>query len=414
VYYAANSNSTGRDARHAFVCDGYDQNDRFHINWGWGGSSNGYYSLDTMNAGSYRYTLENRIIVNIKPYNDLDTANFFSGTKTLNATYGSFNDGSGRFDYRNNTDCAWLISPQNGRYIRSITLKVSTFSLSNGDSVYIYEGGSTAGNLLFTLGGDVAAGETYTIPASEAFVVFKSDASNAGKGFTFTYTTVPEASSYCSSSMTPARITTKTGTVSNGTPNNVDYLSSTNCYWAIAPGAEDNKVRFAFSKFDLSYGDYIDIFGYGPGNILGGSWNYKTNGVYRFSKEKPPVLDQEYKIDNHTALIMFRTDNNLTASGFEIYWGRNSMNEPTGNITDLSVFPNPSNDYVTVDLTTSSDETVQLSLYDLLGKKVYAALPVEVMGNYTEKIDVNNLAKGVYMLRVETKNATVTKKVVIK
>ncbi len=31
---------------HAFVCDGYDDNDMFHFNLGWGGSSNGWYLID--------------------------------------------------------------------------------------------------------------------------------------------------------------------------------------------------------------------------------------------------------------------------------------------------------------------------------------------------------------------------------
>ncbi len=41
---------------HAFVCDGYDEDDFFHINWGWGGTSNGFFRLsnltpDTQGAG---------------------------------------------------------------------------------------------------------------------------------------------------------------------------------------------------------------------------------------------------------------------------------------------------------------------------------------------------------------------------
>jgi len=34
---------------HAFVCDGYDGNHCFHINWGWGGSSNDYFLLTALN-----------------------------------------------------------------------------------------------------------------------------------------------------------------------------------------------------------------------------------------------------------------------------------------------------------------------------------------------------------------------------
>lgn len=40
------------DGGHAFVCDGYDSNDLFHINWGWGGLCNGYFELSSMQPSS--------------------------------------------------------------------------------------------------------------------------------------------------------------------------------------------------------------------------------------------------------------------------------------------------------------------------------------------------------------------------
>lgn len=36
------------DAGHAFNVDGYDGKGDFHVNWGWGGSGNAYYSLDAL------------------------------------------------------------------------------------------------------------------------------------------------------------------------------------------------------------------------------------------------------------------------------------------------------------------------------------------------------------------------------
>lgn len=36
---------------HQFVCDGYDGKGYFHINWGWGGVSDGYYSLSALTPG---------------------------------------------------------------------------------------------------------------------------------------------------------------------------------------------------------------------------------------------------------------------------------------------------------------------------------------------------------------------------
>ena len=45
---------------HAFVCDGYDENGYFHINWGWGGLCDGYFLLTVNDSGndmlSYPYS----------------------------------------------------------------------------------------------------------------------------------------------------------------------------------------------------------------------------------------------------------------------------------------------------------------------------------------------------------------------
>ena len=48
--YLSGSNGSGG---HAFVCDGYDGNLCYHINWGWGGGGpDGFYLLATLNPGS--------------------------------------------------------------------------------------------------------------------------------------------------------------------------------------------------------------------------------------------------------------------------------------------------------------------------------------------------------------------------
>ena len=47
LYSGANSRSG-----HAFVCDGYQGENYFHINWGWGGKSDGYFLLDALDPSS--------------------------------------------------------------------------------------------------------------------------------------------------------------------------------------------------------------------------------------------------------------------------------------------------------------------------------------------------------------------------
>ena len=65
---------------HEFVAEGYDSDDNIRINWGWGGSSNGYFALTYFkttagdNSGSdYRYS--QTLLIGIKPNEGGDASN---------------------------------------------------------------------------------------------------------------------------------------------------------------------------------------------------------------------------------------------------------------------------------------------------------------------------------------------------
>lgn len=68
-----NSDLTGG---HEWVCDGYDGNGLFHMNWGWGGLCDGYFILTVMfpdqqgiggSTSSDGYSMSQNIIVNLQP-----------------------------------------------------------------------------------------------------------------------------------------------------------------------------------------------------------------------------------------------------------------------------------------------------------------------------------------------------------
>ncbi|MBP3738142.1 MAG: C10 family peptidase [Muribaculaceae bacterium] len=70
VYYSGSSSEGG----HAFVFDGYDTNGYFHVNWGWGGTSDDYFACTLLNprdqgVGSFEggYNSGQQAIIGIKP-----------------------------------------------------------------------------------------------------------------------------------------------------------------------------------------------------------------------------------------------------------------------------------------------------------------------------------------------------------
>lgn len=75
---------------HSFICDGYDTDDYFHINWGWGGSSDGCFLLSVLNphdnsgsgASSTRdgYSASNYAIVGAQPPTGNPYTSFFKMT----------------------------------------------------------------------------------------------------------------------------------------------------------------------------------------------------------------------------------------------------------------------------------------------------------------------------------------------
>ena len=52
---------------HCFICDGYDSNDKFHFNWGWGGNSNGFFSITAGTSGCHEFSQDQCAVVGIRP-----------------------------------------------------------------------------------------------------------------------------------------------------------------------------------------------------------------------------------------------------------------------------------------------------------------------------------------------------------
>ena len=71
LYYIAYRYKGGKLSGHAFVCDGYINVDNslqdFHINWGWNGKENGWFTLDNLNPSSSVYDRYHGAIFNIYP-----------------------------------------------------------------------------------------------------------------------------------------------------------------------------------------------------------------------------------------------------------------------------------------------------------------------------------------------------------
>lgn len=92
VFYGGSSPS----GAHAFVCDGYDSDDYFHINWGYSGNLNNYYAIGALNYGATGYNTQNYAIFNIHPSGTTTSFNVNLSTNNEHGTV-SYTTGSGTY-----------------------------------------------------------------------------------------------------------------------------------------------------------------------------------------------------------------------------------------------------------------------------------------------------------------------------
>jgi hypothetical protein len=113
-----------------------------------------------------------------------------------------------------------------------------------------------------------------------------------------------------------------------------------------------------------------------------------------------------------------RAINGLDTSGWSNTWSFRTMppvgiDEP-GLSGKLNVYPNPAANTVYIQLKDKLNLSLQLTITDLVGKKVFEKEIKLDSGNKNVPVDVSNLQNGIYMLRIADKENIFTKKLIIR
>ncbi len=75
--------------------------------------------------------------------------------------------------------------------------------------------------------------------------------------------------------------------------------------------------------------------------------------------------------------------------------------------SDLSIFPNPTNDYLRID--SKNLESANVRIFNLVGQLILEVKET----NLPQTIDVQNFEKGIYVLEIEVANAVVSKRIIV-
>lgn len=199
MIYSGTSTTAGQ----AWNCDGY-QGDYFHMNWGFGGSGNGFYLLDALYINNVNpdvngnFNLEQDAIINIYPRDTYPQ--YCSGNTLINGTNGTFEDGSSNLVYQGNQSCTYIIEPDNESIcVSSILIDFNSFDLAMGDTVFIYDGNSVLDPLIDCFTSDSDPNQNSIAGTSNALtILFTTDNDNNAQGWQIEYSTleVPKPITY--------------------------------------------------------------------------------------------------------------------------------------------------------------------------------------------------------------------------
>lgn len=372
-----NSGSSAASGGHAFNCDGYDDLNYFHFNFGWAGYGNGYYLVSNLNPEGSNFNDGQQAVINIYPQN---TPSACVPNTVLTARVGSLEDGSRSAKCANDVDCQWLISPDEAT---SISITFSRMNTEAGiDSVVFYNGETTSDPQIASFSGSTLPG-TFTVNGPKVLVRFITNSSVQSDGWLFNYTSAVGNSAYCSSIK---QYSTSTGTVTDGSDAN-KYNNNTYCKFNIKPlGA--STVTLTFTEFDLSVDDQLVVLDI-TNNVNPSLIKTLTGSTL------PSVI---YCPSGKLGLV-FQADNMNIANGFSANWTSSTtgINEING-VDNIALYPNPASSSLNIEMSLQNKFSGTINVLDASGRLVYTSNVKAEAGIFNHQVDVSNLSAGFYLV----------------
>jgi len=377
---------------HGFVCDGYQKTDStyyYHFNFGWDGYMDGYFYTAALSPGGNNFNLAQEIIVNAYPdtslyhYPDIQ----LSGSRTLTALSGSFEDGSSPIqNYANNMDYTWNIQPDHDSIIH-IKFDIY-FQIAQNDTLFIHSDDANLSNYIITQDSGKLSLNVFS-PYIQ--VRLKTDTGETKNGFTASYSS--DIPSYCNILQ---MLSAKSGTVEDGSGAN-RYNNFTDCKTLLKIDGM-KFISLHFTKFETEKDkDILYIYDQG------------VNPSVLLATLSGAIHDTVFSFQTNTLMFVFQTDEQNTFDGWKFTYTSaiNAIEDRDKQDIDVKIYPNPANQQLTIE---NTDIIIQkVKVYDIWGK-LQQQYEINT-GKHT--YDINRLSQGMYFIKIETSQGIITRKLQI-
>jgi hypothetical protein len=397
LYYAgwAGVQST---SGHAFVCDGYQPGNYYHFNWGWGGSQDGYFYTNNLTPSGSNFNFAQEVIPMFPDTIQNIYPNYCTGNSIFSGLRGSIEDGSGWFDYQDNSDCTWLISPQDLEYdsIKNIKITFLRFDIEFGaDTLYLFDGGNSAAPLIGAFTGN-SIPSAITSTGNQVFIKFHTNSSVTKSGWLLDFESIIPV--YCSGITT---LNSPSGSIEDGSSNK-NYNSNSMCRWKITPSG-GMPLSFQFTSFDTNdSSDIVKIIDLQSQEIL---------GVFSGNQLPPAVTAQSGKM-----LILFTTNGEGNAQGWTGNYVTTGVGMPELDSCQYKtlIYPNPTTGQITLQAYFHQASEITIRVVDYKGSTVFIKKFLPNYGENSIPLSLNMLDTGTYSMHIEGHKQNKVLKLVLK
>lgn len=355
LYYSASDDDW--QGGHAFVCDGYDENDYFHFNWGWSGKDDAWCPIGALNTTKYHFNLMNGFTGHIMPSDD----EYYLRPENIT-----------EFEVVENRDLNGVTinwtNPENnlnGEPLGDFTVYV----YRDGEVIFQTEG--VKGSRLVINDMNLDAGlYQYSIIAENEF------------GFNKRAYAIILVGDKCDIVF---ELADEGGDGWKGAAISVwDETGTRIAIVTMEDGSEMTKVMPLLSQ-NLSF-----------------YWNH---GWFHSDEQYDTDYECSFVIKNANDEIIYISDD--LADGLFLDYNNNCEDavEEVESSNNLRLYPNPTDGIVNIE----GEGTMTISVMNMLGQKI---LEIEATDNAT--IDLSNCESGIYMIKVETINETHVEKINLK
>ncbi len=356
---------------HAFILDGYIDSTHYHINWGWGGSYDGYFSIDDLTIGSSDFTLLHEVIINATPISPITNC---SESKILSSFEGTIEDGSGPFEsYQNNSECTWLINPEDS--VSYFSFEIINLEMDNEDYIIVFDGEDETAQIITTIYGDSNI-ETFESSSDKVLIKFVTNEDSVNNGWLISYS--GNKPSYCNLYET---ITEPNGTISDGS-NSYNYHDNTMCLWSIQPEETEN-IKVTITELDIEpINDYLKI------------QNSSSETIANISGNEIPA---PFLIEGDKITITFHSDGSNCYQGFKLDYESNVTDIKTEPFQYFNVYPNPVTNFILIP-ENIIDKIENIKIYSIDGKLTKLVSKSSLKD--INQIYCQNLKSGIYIIEI--------------